>query len=202
MGGNSTYRILGVGHCVEGTEGHGELVDDEIIGVVLSLNDPAEALLVLGAGRIISRKSATYLRYALLDVFKLGPVHSILNKMVDCLTERHLQCTFRAFTPHKVIGRELALDDVNLAFVAVAEAGEDALEHAVDEVHSLVVVLLDRHLEIEAHELGQVPMGVTVLRAEDGTDLIYALKVGGDRHLLSELGRLGEEGAACEEGER
>ena len=46
---DGTYRVLGVGHRVEGAECHGELVNDEVVGVVLLADDPPKALLVRSA---------------------------------------------------------------------------------------------------------------------------------------------------------
>ena len=43
------YRIFRVGHGVERTETHGELIDDEVVGVILSLHDTSKTLLIFGA---------------------------------------------------------------------------------------------------------------------------------------------------------
>jgi len=32
-----TYWVVGVGHCVERTDGHGELVQDVVVGVILKV---------------------------------------------------------------------------------------------------------------------------------------------------------------------
>ena len=40
---------MGIGHGVEGPEGHGELVNDEVVGVVLGLDNSAKTLLIFGA---------------------------------------------------------------------------------------------------------------------------------------------------------
>lgn len=115
--------------------------------------------------------------------------------------------------------RELTLDDVDLVGVLLLESGKDRLEHPVDRLHRLVVVLFERHLEIESHELGQVTVSVRVFGTEDyrdkrishtrrpveetkdrrrtRTDLVDLLHISSDTHLLGELGRLGEESNGC-----
>lgn len=67
----------------------------------------------------------------------------------------------------ELLVRELTLDDIDLISVLLLESSEDGLEHAIDRLHSLVVVLLERHLEIESHELGQVSVSVGVFSTED-----------------------------------
>ena len=49
-----TYGILRVGHSVERTETHGELVDNEVVSVVLGLDESSKTLLVLGAEKLTS----------------------------------------------------------------------------------------------------------------------------------------------------
>lgn len=44
-----TYGVVRVGHSVEGSKLHGELVDNEVVCVVLRTNDSSESLLVLSA---------------------------------------------------------------------------------------------------------------------------------------------------------
>lgn len=63
--------------------------------------------------------------------------------------------------------RELTLDDIDLVGVFLFQTSEDCLEHAVDSLHRLVVVLLESHLEIESHELGQVTVSVGILGSEN-----------------------------------
>ena len=61
----------------------------------------------------------------------------------------------------------------------------------------LGVVLLERHLEVEAGELRHVAVRVRVLRAEDGAHLEDAVEVRHQRHLLVELRRLRHVGVAA-----
>ena len=71
-------------------------------------------------------------------------------------------------------------------------------EHPVDHIHDLVVVVLESHLEVETGELGQVPVGVGVVSPGDGADFVHPLHVGGDGHLLGQLGRLCQESGMAE----
>jgi hypothetical protein len=90
------------------------------------------------------------------------------------------------------------MEITHLLPVVVLDTLEDEQEHLIDDVHNLVVVVLESHLEIETGELGQVPVGVGVLGPEDGTNFVHPLHISGDGHLLSQLGRLGQEGWATE----
>lgn len=69
-------------------------------------------------------------------------------------------------------------------FEPVKEVGE----HLAHDVEDLVIVLVKGHLQVEAGELGQMAVGVGLLRAEHGSDLEHALKVARDDHLLVDLG--------------
>lgn len=48
-GWDGTNRVFGIRHSVEGTQCHREFVDDIVVDVVLGLNNPSKAFLVLGA---------------------------------------------------------------------------------------------------------------------------------------------------------
>ena len=90
------------------------------------------------------------------------------------------------------------MEITHLLLVIGLDALEDEQEHLVDHIHDLVVVVLESHLEVETGELGQVPVGVGVLGPEDGADFVHPLHIGGDGHLLGQLGRLGQEGRSAE----
>ena len=57
---------------------------------------------------------------------------------------------------------------------------------------------VDCHFQIQPGELGQVPVRIRVLRAEDGSDLKDTLHICRDAHLLRELRTLGEVRGAAE----
>ena len=61
-----------------------------------------------------------------------------------------------------------------------------------------MIVVLESHLEVEAGELGQVPVSVGLLGPEDGANLVHLLHIGGDGHLLSQLRGLSQERRATE----
>lgn len=69
---------------------------------------------------------------------------------------------------------------------------EDELEELVQEIHDLVVVALDGHLQIQTSELRQVSVGIRVLGSEDGTNLEDTFHVRSDTHLLRKLRTLRE----------
>ena len=92
---------------------------------------------------------------------------------------------------------ETGLDDLDLLAVLAVNALEDLLHQAVNDVHGLVIVLVDGHLQVHTGVLGQVTMGVAVLGTEDGADLKDTAEVGRDAHLLGQLGTLCEEGVSA-----
>jgi len=100
--------------------------------------------------------------------------------------------------PDQILSRKLTLNDLNLVLVVVVHVLEDCFERAVNRAEDLVIVLIDGHLEIQTRELGQVSVGVTVLRTEHRADLEHAAEVGRNGHLLAQLGRLREESGAAE----
>lgn len=60
------------------------------------------------------------------------------------------------------------------------------LEHAVDHVHSLVVMQVNGHLQIQTGVLHHMTMGVGVLGSEDRSDFVDTLQ-GADGDLLGQL---------------
>mgnify|MGYP007054560256 CR=1 FL=1 len=177
-------RVVGVGHGVEGARGRGVLVEDEVVGAVLLPHELAQAhlvarvqVLVLGQRGAVLAQPAGLVEHAdaLREADDGGPVQ-----------------------PDEVLAGELVLDGGDLARVALVQAAEDLLDDRVDDLEHLVVVLLDGHLQVEPRVLGQVAVGVGVLGAEDGADLVDAAEVRRDGHLLGQLGALGEEGGAAE----
>lgn len=75
---------------------------------------------------------------------------------------------------------------------------EDEQEHLVDNVHDLMIVVLESHLEVETGEFGQVPVGVGVLSPENGANLVHPFHISSDGHLLGQLRGLGQEGWTTE----
>ena len=74
----------------------------------------------------------------------------------------------------------LLADRPQLGGVARLEAVHDGHEHAVQHADDLVVVQVDRHLDVQPRELAEVTACVRVLRAEDlvsGLQLIKLLNL-------------------------
>ena len=86
----------------------------------------------------------------------------------------------------------------HLGSVIALDSSEDSQQHLVNYVDDFVIVVLNRHFQIQSGKLGQMAVGVRVLRAKYGSDLKYALHVGRDGHLLGELRGLREEGGMAE----
>eukprot|EP00960_Hanusia_phi_P002981 88757-Hanusia_phi.AAC.4 len=95
-------------------------------------------------------------------------------------------------------GLVLGADEGEVMGEARLEAEEDVLEEGVEEEERLVVVLADRHLQVQPRELAQVPPRVGLLRPEHRAHLKDAAQVARDGHLLVELRRLREAGGATE----
>lgn len=167
--------VVRVRHRVERTHGQRELVEDVEVRAVLLLDEAAEPLLVLG-------------REVVLKLL----VGASLLQHLDTLLERHDD---RRLLVLKRLERVLLVDDGQLLRVALREVVEDVDEQVREDLKHLVVVRLDGHLEVEAHELAHVAVGVRVLGAEDGADLVHAFEArDGARHLLVQLRALRERG--------
>ena len=83
------------------------------------------------------------------------------------------------FLMNNFVGVLLA-DRPQLGGVARLEAVHDGHEHAVQHADDLVVVQVDRHLDVQPRELAEVTACVRVLRAEDlvsGLQLIKLLNL-------------------------
>mmetsp|Transcript_19456 Transcript_19456/g.46937 ORF Transcript_19456/g.46937 Transcript_19456/m.46937 type:complete len:395 (+) Transcript_19456:650-1834(+) len=92
--------------------------------------------------------------------------------------------------PLQITERELLPDCLDLRLTISHQPGENVIEHPVDHVKNLVVVLVENHLHVQACELREVAVGVGVLSSEYGADLKDPLHVPLQRHLLVQLRRL------------
>lgn len=164
--------VLGVGHGVEGTDGERELVQHEKVGVVLLLDQLSELALSLGRevvkvthfDTVLAQKGNSIL---VLEAESLGQVLELLEGV-------------------------LAVDNLEIGSVLLLETLEDVDKELVKDIKNLVVVLLKGHLQIESHELGHVAVSEGVLGTEDTADLVDALEISANNHLLVELRRLGQ----------
>uniref|UniRef100_A0A7S3CR00 Uncharacterized protein n=1 Tax=Strombidium rassoulzadegani TaxID=1082188 RepID=A0A7S3CR00_9SPIT len=170
--------VGGVQHRVEGAHGRGVAVEHVEVGVVLLPHQLAQGLLSLG-GEVVEG--------LLVDAGVLQHLHSLLEVDLE-----------HGGLALEVLEGVLLLDDVQLLLVPGLQALEDVDEQVGEHVEHLEVVLLDRHLHIEARELAQMPVRVGVLGPEHGSDLEDAVEVGAESHLLVELGALGEAGLLAE----
>mmetsp|Transcript_23133 Transcript_23133/g.59104 ORF Transcript_23133/g.59104 Transcript_23133/m.59104 type:complete len:476 (-) Transcript_23133:597-2024(-) len=161
--------VVGAGHGVEGADGQRVPVQDVKVGAVARLDHLAQRTLQL-RGQVAQR------------------VHigvAVVLEQRDALGKREAQRL-----EHGHVERVLRLDHRQLLGVRGGQAVKDGLEQALDDVQHLVVVLVDGHLKVQAHELAQVAVRPGLLRAEHGPDLKHALAVGRDGHLLVQLRRL------------
>ncbi|KAJ6259481.1 hypothetical protein Dda_5118 [Drechslerella dactyloides] len=176
--------VFGVQHGVERAGGQGELVDDVKVGVVLLLDELAQPDFSTG-GQVF-----VFVGDAAVFLLVAG-----FEKHADSLLEGDSRGLIQ---PDEVFMRELTLDDIQLVTVSLVDAFEDRLEHVVNHVQDLVVVLFESHFQVQAGEFGQVTVGVAVLGAEDGADLVHSLEIRDDAHLLGQLRALREEGVPAE----
>ena len=75
--------------------------------------------------------------------------------------------TERFVKEDKVVAGELLLNRLDLMRECRLESLEDGQEQVVERVHDFVVVLLNRHLQIETDKLGHMTMSVRIFRPED-----------------------------------
>lgn len=61
-----TYGVLRVRHGIEWSQSHGELVDNEVVGIILLLNQSTEPLFVLGTEKEYSMGLTPYSYRSLL----------------------------------------------------------------------------------------------------------------------------------------
>lgn len=54
-------------------------------------------------------------------------------------------------------------------------------------MHDLVVVVVERHLDVEANKLGEMTVSVGVLGTEHASDGVHTVEVGRDAHLFVQL---------------
>lgn len=132
--------VVGVGLGVEGTDGHGELVEDVEVGVVLLADDLAE-LLLHGGGEVV------------LEALLLGDIDAGFLQQGDSVHVVHAQ-GLAVLGKLEVAGLGVGLlDGGDLGCVALLELGEDEDEEVFGKLENLVVVAAEGLLEIETGEL-------------------------------------------------
>lgn len=132
--------VVGVGLGIEGTNSHGELVEDVEVGVVLLADDLAELLLHRG-GEVV------------LEVLLLGDVDTGFLQKGDSVHVVQAQ-GLAVLGELEVTGLGVGLlDGGDLGCVALLELGEDEDEEVFGELENLVVVTAEGLLEIETGEL-------------------------------------------------
>jgi hypothetical protein len=132
--------VGGIGLGVEGADGHGELVEDVEVGVVLLADDLAELLLHCG-------------REVVLEAFLLGDIDAGFLQEGDSVHVVQTQ-SLAVLGKLEVAGLGVGLlDGGDLGCVALLELGEDEDEEVFGEFQNLVVVAAEGLLEIETGEL-------------------------------------------------
>jgi hypothetical protein len=87
MGRKVAHRVLWVRHGVEWAKCEREFVDNEVVGIILSLHDTAKPPLILSTVRwLIGRQMFTL--EDLLDIIQYFSVNTIFDKEIDSLFER------------------------------------------------------------------------------------------------------------------
>lgn len=72
----------------------------------------------------------------------------------------------------------------------VTQAFENFRKCAGDGVEHLMIMVFECHLQVQANEFRQMPMGVWVFGTEHGADRVHFIEIGGNGHLLVQLRRL------------
>mmetsp|Transcript_96902 Transcript_96902/g.301645 ORF Transcript_96902/g.301645 Transcript_96902/m.301645 type:complete len:231 (+) Transcript_96902:650-1342(+) len=98
--------------------------------------------------------------------------------------------------PLEVLERVLPPDCIELLREPGVQALKDVVETPVEHLQDFVVVILERHLQVESRELGHVPVSEGLLGPEDRADLEDARHVRHQRHLLVQLRGLCKVGLA------
>lgn len=135
--------VVGVGLGVEGTDGHGELVEDIEVGIILVADNLAE-LLLHGGGKVV------------LEALLLGNIDASLLQQGNTVHVVHAE-GLAVLGELEVTGFGVGLlDGSNLGGVALLELGKDEDKEVLGELQDLVVVATEGLLEIETGELNQV----------------------------------------------
>lgn len=133
-------RVLRVGLGVEWSQGHGKLVEDEEVGVVL-LPDDLTQLLLHGCRQVV------------LEPFLLRNVHASFLQQVDTIHVVKSQ-SLAVLGELEVTGLGIRLlDDRDLVLVASLEFTQDEDKQVLSELQNLVVVTAESLFEIETGEL-------------------------------------------------
>lgn len=129
------------------------LTEDIVISVILLLHKLTESAFSSGAQILQFGGDATILLFP-------ATVDQELDTIGEIETKSLLQ-------EHEVIVWVCKFDGFDLITLVILQISEDVEEHAIDEVHDLLIMRFKRHLEIQTDELGEMAMGVRVLGAEN-----------------------------------
>ena len=76
----------------------------------------------------------------------------------------------------------------------LVDSPEYMQEQLIKSVHDFMIVVVDLHFQVQTGVLGEMSMGVRVLRAEDGSNFVHPSHIACDAHLFSQLRTLGKNG--------
>lgn len=166
--------VLGIGHGVEGTNSQGKLVQHEKVSVVLLLDQLSKLALSLGR-----------------EIVKVTHLNTVLAQQSNSILVLEAESLGQVL---ELLEGVLAVNNLEIGGVLLFQALEDVDKQLVKHIENLVVVLLESHLQIESHKLGHVAVSERVLGTENTADLVNALEISANNHLLVELRRLGQVG--------
>lgn len=79
------------------------------------------------------------------------------------------------------------IGELHLISKVSVETPEYVQERLIKSVHNLMVVVVDFHFQVHSGVLGEVPVGVRVLRAKDRSDFVHPPHITRNAHLFGEL---------------
>mmetsp|Transcript_10822 Transcript_10822/g.29877 ORF Transcript_10822/g.29877 Transcript_10822/m.29877 type:complete len:239 (-) Transcript_10822:16-732(-) len=162
------FGIVGTRHGVERANSHGVLVQHEEICTVLLLDHLPQR----------EFHGPTEIFHPIPDVkaFVMENLHCFWPMQNTRFIRERDGLRVVLFANHFELPRQPLFQPV-----------EDMLEHTVHHLQSLHVMIIDRHLQIQAGKFAQVTSRNGFFGTEHGSDLEYACQVRRDGHLLVQL---------------
>mmetsp|Transcript_33463 Transcript_33463/g.75071 ORF Transcript_33463/g.75071 Transcript_33463/m.75071 type:complete len:225 (+) Transcript_33463:145-819(+) len=166
--------VVLAGHCIEGTNFHGELLQHVEVCAILVPYQLSKLALLLCAD--------------VLQVRKFRPVlilHTSLPQHGNALGV-HEPEVWPDVVRHGLEGILLA-NDLQLVLKVLPDAFEDLHHKFIRDLQRFPVRFLNLHLEVKPCELSQVATSVAVLCTEDRANFKHPLQVSHDTHLFVQL---------------
>src|SRR5579862_6585906 len=83
--------------------------------------------------------------------------------------------------------RKPPFNNLHFSPILLIDSFENRLQHVINDIHSLIIIIPQGHLQIQSHILRQMSMCIAILRTKYRSNFIDTIKVRCKGHLFHQL---------------